>query len=45
MIVPFKFDLIRENELGEDILVSGVHDLRKLAANAYSMPKPVGMGF
>ena len=31
--------------MGEDILVSGVYDLRKLVANAYSMSKPVGMGF
>ena len=31
--------------MGENILVSGVYDLRKLVANAYSMSKPVGMGF
>ena len=45
MIVPFKFDLTRESELCENILVSGVYDLRKLVANAYSMSQPVGMGF
>ena len=45
MIAQFKFDLIRENELGEDILVSGVYDLRKLVANVYALSKPVGLGF